>query len=186
MLMDKEIKMTIANLLEYLYQQLLQRLDNQSDENAKALNDLRATLIELSDAAEHHQDWFVYEFLDDMLYLLRETSMGSRAKGESVLPALADRVKALRGEATYNCIWEPVRALADEERGYIRLILERTENMAGGGTQWDIPALHLPQHLRRMGSRFMIRTGKVEYRDQGTIKEIRRVSEKIEIKEREP
>ena len=95
--MEDNAKLTIASLLDYLYQQLLKRLGDPDSEDREAMNRLGGVLLELYEAAEFHGDRFVYDMLDAMIYLLQETSMGSRSKGETVLTALADRISVLRG-----------------------------------------------------------------------------------------
>jgi hypothetical protein len=113
--MDHETKITIANLLEHLHQQLLKRLGDAGSEDREAMNSLGAALLELSEAAQYRHDRFVVNMLDDMIYVLQETSMGSRAKGEGILRSLDDRVKELRREASYNREAESVRTMTGEK-----------------------------------------------------------------------
>lgn len=55
-------------------------------------------------------------------------------------------------------IEEPVRVLF-HLNGYTKIFLERTENvgMADGGISWDIWTYKIPLHLRKIGSRFILR-----------------------------
>jgi len=43
--------------------------------------------------------------------------------------------------------------------GYTKVILERTigVGLADGGVAWEIPTDQIPQHLRAIGSKFVIR-----------------------------
>jgi hypothetical protein len=53
---------------------------------------------------------------------------------------------------------ETVRLVMHMSEGYSRVILESTEGMgmAYGGVCWEIPTERIPQHLRAIGSRFVV------------------------------
>ena len=53
---------------------------------------------------------------------------------------------------------EPVRVVMHLDAGVTRVALERTggSGMAGGEVCWDLPTELIPQHLRAIGSRFLV------------------------------
>ena len=93
--MGNEHKMEIIDLMVYLRNQLLIRLDKEGMEDNEGLRKLGAALLELSLAAEHYQDRMLCNLIDDMIYVVQETSMGSRAKGESALLDIDAAIKVL-------------------------------------------------------------------------------------------
>jgi hypothetical protein len=65
-------------------------------------------------------------------------------------------------------IQEPARVLF-HLNGYTKVLLERTDGagLADGGIVWDIDTENIPAHLRRIGSRFIVRyTANGAERDQ--------------------
>jgi hypothetical protein len=56
-------------------------------------------------------------------------------------------------------IEEPAIVLFHLNNDYTKILLERTKGigMANGGIDWDIPTKIIPIHLRKIGSRFLIR-----------------------------
>jgi hypothetical protein len=81
--------------MQYLRDQLLLRLDKEGNEDMKALSNLAAALLEISLAAEHYCDGTLCNLADDMIYVIQETSMGARAKGENALPDIDASIKVL-------------------------------------------------------------------------------------------
>lgn len=65
-------------------------------------------------------------------------------------------------------IEEPVIVLFHLNGGYTKVFLERTKGsgLANGGVSWDISTDEIPTHLRKIGSRFVIKqtepAGKIE------------------------
>ena len=55
-------------------------------------------------------------------------------------------------------IREPVRVLF-HLNGYTKVMVERAEGlgMADGGIVWELPTEGIPHHLRKIGSRFIVR-----------------------------
>ena len=130
--MQDKAKITIADLLDHLYQQLLKRLGEAGSEDIPAMNSLGTVLLELSEVAES-RDPFVCDMLDDMIHVLQETSMGARSKGEKVLQSLSDRMKALKQEASYNSRREP-RATEENESSAWSEFLVAAPELATYGT----------------------------------------------------
>ena len=84
--------MTIVGLLRYLHQRMLTALAAGSEDE---LNQLSGTLMQIWEAAEHYEDRTLYELLDDMNYVLNETLMDARPKGERRLASVASKLKQL-------------------------------------------------------------------------------------------
>jgi hypothetical protein len=55
---------------------------------------------------------------------------------------------------------QTVRVLMPLDSGYTKVMVESTQGvgLADGGITWDIPTRKIPFHLRRIGSRFVVRT----------------------------
>lgn len=82
--------MTIKDLVKYLYLELLKHLET---ENISHLSNLGIILLELLEVADQTGDMEIHSIFDDMLYIVRETEMGARIKGERVLPELESKVQ---------------------------------------------------------------------------------------------
>jgi hypothetical protein len=96
--MGENSRMTLLDLIGYLRDQLLLRLDKEGNEDMKGLNELASALLEISLAAEHHGDGVLCNLVDDMIYVIQETSMGARAKGESALPDIEEGIKRMAAD----------------------------------------------------------------------------------------
>jgi hypothetical protein len=88
--------MNIIKLVKYLNQELLTRLSEEGKEDTQALDRLSNSLYELSEAAQYYNDMFLYELFDDMNYVIHETNMGARVKGEMMLSSIKVRVNELK------------------------------------------------------------------------------------------
>jgi hypothetical protein len=64
----------------------------------------------------------------------------------------------MREQMLREPVREPVRVLF-HLNGYTKVMLERTEGlgMADGGIVWELPTERIPRHLRKIGSRFVVR-----------------------------
>jgi hypothetical protein len=85
-------RMTITDLLRYLHQRTLYFLETEESER---LGSLFPTLIDLTEAASHYDDRDVFGVLDDLAYVIGETTMGSRGKGEGTLAAIPEKIEAI-------------------------------------------------------------------------------------------
>lgn len=94
-----ENNLTIAQFLRYLERRIHEELVSK---NVDELNYLSTTVRVFWEAAEHEKDTELYSLLDDMNYLLNETLMGVQAKGETVLPAIATKLKQLEQRELSN------------------------------------------------------------------------------------
>ena len=82
----------------------------------------------------------------------------------------------------WGIVEEPARVLF-HLNGYTKVILERTEGvgMADGGIVWDISTKKIPQHLRPIGSRFIVKYKHPDENIEGTVEEIREALHNTEI-----
>jgi len=84
-----------------------------------------------------------------------------------------------------NFVREPVRVLMHLNGGYTKVIVERTEGigLADGGIEWEIPTAKIPQHLRRIGSRFIVASEAIWPGEKDTIESLKEACSRIEIEE---
>ncbi|HKP53936.1 MAG TPA: hypothetical protein VJ183_14950 [Chloroflexia bacterium] len=81
-----QYSMTLADLLTYLHQQLLQGMGNEEWRKKQREGDsLLSVLCGLQDAATYHKDWKLFELLDDMIYVVAHVGMNITWKAEAVL-----------------------------------------------------------------------------------------------------
>lgn len=81
-------------------------------------------------------------------------------------------------------IEEPVRVLF-HLNGYTKVLFERTQGigLAYGGIVWEISTEKIPIHLRKIGSRFILRDIPLSSSEENDIEAIHDAKNRIEIKE---
>lgn len=81
-------------------------------------------------------------------------------------------------------ICEPSRVLF-HVNGYTKILLERTEGvgMADGGIVWEISTERIPAHLRKIGSRFLVRYEPLSSEEINDVEAIRGAKDRVEILE---
>ncbi|HYE73254.1 MAG TPA: hypothetical protein VEF04_07985 [Blastocatellia bacterium] len=81
-------------------------------------------------------------------------------------------------------IHEPARLLF-HLNGCTKVLLERTERvgMADGGIVWEIPTEIIPAHLRKIGSRFVVRYQPLSPEGMNDAGAIREAKDRIEVLE---
>ena len=69
--------------------------------------------------------------------------------------------------------------------GYTKVLLERTEgvSMADGGIMWEISTDLIPAHLRRIGSRVIVRYAPLTPEETNNVDAIRGAKDRVEIQE---
>jgi hypothetical protein len=79
---------------------------------------------------------------------------------------------------------EPVRVLF-HLNGYTKVLVERTEGvgMADGGIVWELPTERIPRHLRRIGSRFIVKTVPLSLEEENDPAAIHDAKNRFEILE---
>ena len=79
---------------------------------------------------------------------------------------------------------EPARVLF-HLNGYTKVLLERTEGvgMADGGIVWEIATDLIPAHLRKIGSRFIVRYKPLTPEEMNDVDAIRGAKDRVEILE---
>jgi hypothetical protein len=84
-----------------------------------------------------------------------------------------------------NFVREPVRVLMHLNGDYTKVIVERTEGrgLVDGGIEWEIPTAKIPQHLRSIGSRFIVNSEAIWPEETDTIESLKEACSRIEIEE---